>query len=200
MTGLKNENTNLNEIKSVLPKIENVESTVEFLGDIPSNDQDQEISERKSVIRYSGENPGIDQQIEQNFGITSVCRPITDYKNNLNEVEGNYLTELFKAIKVLKTPMGPVATQASNYFEAKHVMNSALIIDAIRYVSMSRSLMAFNNICPNDRSVLLRPGIPEMLTLRYVKGYFHENDKEYFIVPTVSILHLHFLKYKTHLI
>ena len=147
----------------------------------------EEISEPESIVSYIDDNSENERQTVDKFAVTPVCRPITDYRNNLTEVEGNYLTELLNATNILKTPMGTVASEASTLFDALHVLSSAKIIDIQRYVSMSKNLMAFKNICQKDRLSLLIPGFFAMFFVRNVTGYFNDNDKEYIIVPTVSL-------------
>ena len=127
-----------------------------------------------------------DQIDVSELAVTPIDRPITDYRNTLTEVEGSYLRELLNATSILKTPIGTIASEATTLIDALSVLSGARTHDIQRYVSMSKSLIAFKNICQKDRYSILRPGLIEMFFMRNVTGYFNDNDKEYYIIPTVS--------------
>ncbi|CAG2172010.1 unnamed protein product [Oppiella nova] len=40
-----------------------------------------------------------------NLSVIPVMKPITDYNNQFNELEGNRLTELLDALKIMMNPM-----------------------------------------------------------------------------------------------
>ena len=124
-------------------------------------------------------------ETETHLSIVAISRPITDYRNNLTEIEGNYLTELLNATKILKTPYGSMTSEATTFIDAMHVLIGARASDIRRYYQMSKNLIGFKNICRSDQFSLLIPGFVESFFMRNVVGYFNDNDSEYFVIPTV---------------
>ncbi|CAG2166176.1 unnamed protein product, partial [Oppiella nova] len=94
------------------------------------------------------------------------CIPplITDYKNNFNELESNRMTELLSATHVMKTWL----TDAQTYLIKHPVIEEACrawalmcVQEVDKLVKMTKSLVAFNGICDNDRIALIKYGSVE---------------------------------------
>jgi len=80
-------------------------------------------------------------------------KPITDYNNQFNELEGNRLSELLDALKIM---MSPVVNVNDNEVNAYSVDPFNLIL---RYhenglqniVKMAKHLNAFKSLCEHDQ-------------------------------------------------
>ena len=125
---------------------------------------------------------------EPELSLVPVCRPITDYRNNLTEMEGKYLTELQTATNILRTPIGTITSEATTFGDAVHVLFSARRLDIEKFVSMAKNLVAFKDIKEHDRLLIIKPGIIEMFHMRNVTSFFDDGQAQYLILPTVRML------------
>lgn len=119
--------------------------------------------------------------------LVPISRPITDYRNNFTEVEGNYLTELLSATKILKKPIGTVVSQVTTLSSAYDVLHFARIKHLERLLTAFKGLSVFEGIDKHDRFSIIKPGINRVHHLRDAIGYFKDDQYEYMTVPTVSL-------------
>jgi len=108
--------------------------------------------------------------------VLSIVKPITDYRNNFNEFEGNILTELMKATKLFREnfPGQPKRVIKVN----KICENYKLIKIALNYlnhnlqqiVKISQNLRSFHDICTEDRIALIKYGFICTFILSRVKN------------------------------
>ncbi|CAG2101271.1 unnamed protein product [Medioppia subpectinata] len=98
------------------------------------------------------------------MSVTYARRPITDYRNNFNEIEGKRITELLSATNEMRrsSPDGrtclikhPLIEEACKAWAHKCVQ------EVDKLVKMSKCLVAFNRICDNDRIALIKYGSVE---------------------------------------
>ncbi|CAG2116945.1 unnamed protein product [Medioppia subpectinata] len=75
-------------------------------------------------------------------------RPLTDYGNQLNELEGRRLTELLNAMHIYTETVVPVTEFA---VKNNYVMASQLDARVYSLIKMAKNLTAFNELCENDR-------------------------------------------------
>jgi len=107
--------------------------------------------------------------------VLSIVKPITDYRNNFNEFEGNILTELMKATKLFREnfPGQPKRVIKVN----KICENYKLIKIALNYlnhnlqqiVKISQNLRSFHDICTEDRIALIKYGFIEVNNIFRIK-------------------------------
>ncbi|CAG2170945.1 unnamed protein product, partial [Oppiella nova] len=100
-----------------------------------------------------------------------ILRPITDYRNNLTELEGNRMTELMSAANVLTITFGKITSQVDTYMDAMTAITRSTEDLVQRLVIMCKTLTAFNTICPNDQIALLKYGSIELCSMRQFTGY-----------------------------
>ena len=125
--------------------------------------------------------------------LVPVSRPITDYRNNFTEMEGNFLTELLSATNNLKRPFGTVISQVNTFYEALPVLSCARWKDLERFLNAFKTMVTFNDINKQDKYNVIRPGLVKVHHLRGVAGYFNDGHMEYMKVPIVSSLGLNTL-------
>ncbi|CAG2172125.1 unnamed protein product [Oppiella nova] len=104
---------------------------------------------------------------ELSLSVIPVHRPLMDYRNQFNELEGKKLWELLTATQILndrKTltydtnddKMNNSQEMAGNRFEYRFMS----------YIQMSKRLSAFNDLCENDRMALIKGGCFDLTTIR----------------------------------
>jgi len=115
----------------------------------------------------------------------ALIRPITDYSNQFNELEGMKMSELMYAMNRLQVPtMAIDQSVAQTCSEAFH----ALIDTNDKYigniVQMCKCLTPFNILCENDRLVLIKRSSIEIEILRMLLCYNFEDN--YWTINSVS--------------
>ncbi|XP_054169174.1 uncharacterized protein LOC128966351 [Oppia nitens] len=112
-----------------------------------------------------------------------VCidRPLTDYNNNFNELEGNRITELLNAMKTFKKPFGPIVSQTNTYRESLCAYSEHLEQVIIKLGVISKCLQLFNSINLNDQIALIKYGSIEISCLRSIIGY--NDDTKQIVLP-----------------
>jgi len=111
--------------------------------------------------------------------VVSIVKPITDYRNNFNEFEGNILTELLSATKILNN--NNLDANKQNHLSINRINGDDLDInvrklkvydmeDKLRLIiQMSKSLNGFRNICEEDRYSLIKYGFIEVNNMTRIK-------------------------------
>ncbi|CAG2167197.1 unnamed protein product [Oppiella nova] len=108
-----------------------------------------------------------------NLSVIPVMKPITDYNNQFNELEGNRLTELLDALKIM---MNPMVNVNDNEMNAYSVDPFNLIL---RYqenglqntVKMAKRLNAFKSLCDHDQLTLIKYASIEIVVLRIILNF-----------------------------
>ena len=121
--------------------------------------------------------------VEFEFSMVPIARPITDYRNTFNELEGNKLTELLNATSVMQSLAASITSQATNLLEVCQVMGLKCEQDIRDCIKMSKRLTGFNTIREDDKYVLMKHTSLGLSCLRSVIIY--DTDKEYFTMTLV---------------
>ena len=108
-----------------------------------------------------------------NLSVIPVMKPITDYNNQFNELEGNRLSELLDALKIM---MSPVVNINDNEINAYFVDPFNLML---RYhenglqniVKMTKRLNAFKSLCEHDQLTLIKFASIEIGVLRIILNF-----------------------------
>ncbi|CAG2169897.1 unnamed protein product, partial [Oppiella nova] len=111
------------------------------------------------------------------LSVIPVMKPITDYSNQFNELEGNKLTELLDALKLM---ISPTATSAENIALNSFVNTINVIImthenKIKKIIQMSKCLTTFNNLCDHDQLILIKHGAIEISILRMICNFNFED-------------------------
>ncbi|CAG2164888.1 unnamed protein product, partial [Oppiella nova] len=112
-----------------------------------------------------------------NLSVIPVMKPITDYNNQFNELEGNRLSELLDALKIM---MSPVVNVNDNEINAYSVDAFNLILPyqengLQNTVKMAKRLNAFKSLCEHDQLTLIKYASFEIVVLRMIL-YFDFNE------------------------
>ncbi|CAG2099951.1 unnamed protein product [Medioppia subpectinata] len=103
--------------------------------------------------------------------IVSINRPITDYNNNFNAIEGNRLTELLSASNSLKISYGSVVSVADTYIDAMSALCCNVEEMVIKSIEMSKNISLFSELCVNDQISLMKYGSIQVTYLRNITGF-----------------------------
>ena len=108
-----------------------------------------------------------------NLSVIPVMKPITDYNNQFNELEGNRLSELLDALKIM---MSPVVNVNDNEINAYSVDAFNLILrfqenGLQNTVKMAKRLNAFKSLCEHDQLVLIKYASIEIAVLRIILNF-----------------------------
>ncbi|CAG2099963.1 unnamed protein product, partial [Medioppia subpectinata] len=140
-----------------------------------------------NVSQHVLENNNLDDSIispnNTLMSVAPIIRPISDYNNIFNELEGNRLTELLSALKIIEYPI---------IAENKSLINSNILInecmDALNImnkinenifkdtVKLCKTLNAFQYVCQSDQIVLLKYSALEIAVLREVSCFNFEHN------------------------
>ncbi|CAG2109578.1 unnamed protein product [Medioppia subpectinata] len=145
---------------------------------LPSSTQSEDIlnlrknNESKINCNQKNTNIAINDLITS---VVPIVRPISDYSNTFNELEGNRLTELLSAVKCFEHQI--VNNNNNNYidnpFEALNIIVCEIDNRIKRAINMSKQLHSFNSICENDRLILIKNSALQIDILRL------KNDTSY---------------------
>jgi len=132
----------------------------------------------KEIIEIENYVNLIESETSQDL-VVSIVKPITDYRNNFNEFEGNILTELLSATKILNN--NNLDANKQNHLSINRINGDDLDInvrklkvhdmeDKLRLIiQMSKSLNGFRNICEEDRYSLIKYGFLEVNNMFRIK-------------------------------
>ncbi|CAG2115857.1 unnamed protein product, partial [Medioppia subpectinata] len=112
-------------------------------------------------------------------------RPLTDYGNQLNELEGRRLTELLNAMHIYTETVVPVTEFA---VKSNNVMTFQIEARICSLIKMAKNLTAFNELCENDRISLIKHGCLDMFYLRCVPDFDYQDNHWTFTMLTAIIL------------
>ena len=108
--------------------------------------------------------------------VLSIVKPITDYRNNFNEFEGNILTELLNATNKLEQKhLGQIkmVINCRKFIEDIELQKLRLIDldDKVKQmVKISQNLKAFHDISNEDRIALIKYGFIEVNNIIRIKN------------------------------
>ncbi|CAG2103685.1 unnamed protein product [Medioppia subpectinata] len=131
---------------------------------------------------------------ELNQSVIPIMRPISDYSNTFNELEGNRLTELLSALKNIDYMMsGNKSSNIDNYIindireatELKTKINEIIFKDTVK---VCKALNAFKYLSLSDQMVLFKYSAPEIMVLRMVLGYNFEHNYWSIVIKLTAII------------
>ncbi|CAG2099952.1 unnamed protein product [Medioppia subpectinata] len=100
----------------------------------------------------------------------SILRPITDYNNTFNEIEGMKLCELLNASTVFKNNEIKW-TEESRQTEAIKLIANDWEQTTYNIIKMSKKLRHFGDMCAEDQLALIKYGCLEMSCIRQASAY-----------------------------
>ena len=106
-----------------------------------------------------------------NNSIVPVVRPVSDYTNTLNEMEGKRLEEVLTVFKEMEYAFEPYEYKSKNLTESNYFIRIEMDRQIETLVESSKQLSLFNQICPNDQLALIKYGAIEVSNMRQVVGF-----------------------------
>ncbi|CAG2161710.1 unnamed protein product, partial [Oppiella nova] len=105
-----------------------------------------------------------------NLSVIPVMKPITDYNNQFNELEGNRLSELLDALKVMMNPMVNVNDNEINAYsvDAFNLILRCQENGLQNNVQMAKRLNGFKSLCEHDQLTLIKYASIEIVVLRMI--------------------------------
>ncbi|CAG2119841.1 unnamed protein product, partial [Medioppia subpectinata] len=152
------------------------------LADQPYTDIDGDISD---IMLFNDIKPDINLRttLSPPVQVMPVYRPLTDYRNQLNELESSRLQELLWATSAVKlSPM--------NLHELRSGMMLFLKMDehTRKMIKMCKRLAAFNTMCEHDKLCLIKHGCVALFYMTMVPNYNPVQDCWAFDTLTAIVL------------
>ncbi|CAG2173724.1 unnamed protein product, partial [Oppiella nova] len=129
-----------------------------------------------------------------------IVRPITDYSNQFNELEGKRFSELLEATKFAVIPNDYTNTNhiiLKNSLDAYKVLISKNDFQITNIIKMCKCLDTFNTLCETDRMILTKHSAMEIEMLRRLMCIDFEN-KYVNIIINDTTFKLHFDLYQNY--
>jgi hypothetical protein len=158
------------------------------------SDSERDIKEViQRCIKYEDQLNNISEDVyetavELEFSLLPIARPLTDYHNNFNELEGYKLTELFSAISLIREPTTAKRVVEVVVYPQQMMGNLAARFEREikKVVYFIKNLTGFRDVCENDQIALVKYGAIEVLNMRSIVYYNREKDR--FECPIVCLL------------
>ncbi|CAG2099960.1 unnamed protein product [Medioppia subpectinata] len=104
--------------------------------------------------------------------VIPIARPISDYSNTFNELEGNRLTELLSAVKHIQIPtFNTDSTHVKDKTELWTIVMAQNEWAIKHIIQMSKSLHGFTNLCETDQLILIKYSAIEIDVLRMIMAF-----------------------------
>ncbi|CAG2113706.1 unnamed protein product, partial [Medioppia subpectinata] len=100
---------------------------------------------------------------------------------DLNELELGRFKQLFSSMETVKDPLVKCTSRAIEFAEVFCILQVRNETKFKRIVKMSTNIDAFNELCDEDKIVLLKTGVTEIMTLMTVLNFDYEG--EFWTVP-----------------
>ncbi|XP_054169197.1 nuclear hormone receptor HR96-like [Oppia nitens] len=146
-------------------------------------DINEEIKDIESYINIENKESDISEEVYQTaidlqFSMIAIMRPLSDYYNNFNELEGSKMNELFAAVNNIREPKpNRLVSEVTDIY---NLQTSAITLRFQRQVAnltkFTKNLTGFREICEDDQIALVKYGCVEMLNMRSILFYDSEND------------------------
>jgi hypothetical protein len=125
----------------------------------------------------------------QSLSVIPIHRPLMDYRNQFNELEGNKLQELLSAAQVFAER---ATIHTSDEISFQYMIDYTMIARFDRQlkcaIKMCKMLTEFKSLCENDRISLIKYGLFELFFIRSIINY--DTKQQYWRVPLVSFAKL----------
>ncbi|CAG2169151.1 unnamed protein product, partial [Oppiella nova] len=149
------------------------------------SDSERDIKEViQRCIKYEDQLNSISEDVyetavELEFSLLPIARPLTDYRNNFNELEGYKLTELFSAISLIREPTTAKRVVEVVVYPQQMMGNLAARFEREikKVVYFIKNLTGFRDVCENDQIALVKYGAIEVLNMRSIVYFNREKDR-----------------------
>ncbi|CAG2099950.1 unnamed protein product, partial [Medioppia subpectinata] len=136
------------------------------------NEIQSEIEEINTLLTNNNDSKTNDLFTENsNTSVVAIRRPLTDYRNNFNEIEGNLLTEILFAINSKRESMATTPARIHNMTECRPVLTKKFTKEIESMSQGVKCLRAFNELCIDDQIALVKYGASDILSVRSVLLY-----------------------------
>ncbi|CAG2162120.1 unnamed protein product [Oppiella nova] len=105
------------------------------------------------------------KQRSRQIAIIPMFKGLADY-TTLNELEINKLGELLSLSKIFEYPSSTNLLKLTDITEYFKISNKRLEVTVKEFLSFSKGLSGFTNVCPDDQYTLFKYGCSEMLLIR----------------------------------
>ncbi|CAG2111037.1 unnamed protein product [Medioppia subpectinata] len=134
--------------------------------------------------------------INQCSAVVPISRPLTDYRNNFNELEGNKLTEILFATDLIQEPISEVTSIINDMLEYRVKLTYKFTKEILNFPKLTNNVQAFNQLCQNDKIALVKYGAIEIINVR--SALLFDTSTQCWSFNTdennASLLHLDLLK------
>ncbi|CAG2100069.1 unnamed protein product, partial [Medioppia subpectinata] len=125
-----------------------------------------------SQLNQLNDNNCVSNNTLQNI-MVPIMKPISDYSNTFNELEGNRLGELLDALKLMVYPVVNTGDQliVHHFSEAYDVLYEFKEIEIQNIIKMSKCLHKFKTLIDHDQLILIKYSAIEIDTLRLLLNF-----------------------------
>ncbi|CAG2165906.1 unnamed protein product [Oppiella nova] len=102
------------------------------------------------------------------LSVVPISKPLTDYRNNLTELESNRLTEVLFAANLIREPKTTITATIKDMDECKQVLVYKFTKEVQNLFKMTNNLRAFKSLCTDDQVALMKYGGSDILNMRAV--------------------------------
>ena len=125
------------------------------------------------------------EAVELEFSVVPFERPI-NHCNTFNQLEEIRLKELISAMAILQTPSSHNIRKTEDFWEALRLLNTKCDLEIRKIIKMAKKLRAFGSLDENDKIILLKYSVIEIMSLRMTE-YFDLNGQHWRVI-IVSIV------------
>ncbi|XP_054169173.1 nuclear hormone receptor HR96-like [Oppia nitens] len=140
---------------------------------------DKESDSQSSDNSLVNENIDIKSLICQTLNVFSlpVLRPLTDYSNNLNEIEGKQLNELLFAANFIRFTINSNVVYVINDINMYTEYITNVYTQGVQtFFCLTNNLQTFNQLCETDKISLVKYGAIEILSVRSLETFNYEHQ------------------------
>ncbi|CAG2162420.1 unnamed protein product [Oppiella nova] len=111
--------------------------------------------------------------VELELSVIPIARPINDFSHSYNELECNRLNELFNATKHVghQSHTSYPTSEAKTMHDILYALDLKCVEEIKNIIRLSKMLIAFNNICKEDRIKLIKHSCIQIYTMRSATYY-----------------------------
>ncbi|CAG2170970.1 unnamed protein product [Oppiella nova] len=176
-------NNNNESTKAISPPEIDPEDTIEAPIDLLDTDVDNIMSNILDIERYmANDNNGdeisdktYDKVVEMELAVLPIPSAVTD-NNSLNSVEFSRLSELFRLMGSLDRPRPEPKLMAQNGQQVADFFIHRFEYFIQKFVSVAKSLSAFQSICENDQIALIKYSSFEALLMRTAVNFDYDQE------------------------
>ncbi|CAG2116955.1 unnamed protein product [Medioppia subpectinata] len=122
--------------------------------------------------------------IESNITDTTIPAMIRGFIFNLNELEINKFKELFNSVSIVRNhKLKSIEYETVCASEAFHVLVNGVDLMLPRMARIWPQITGFNELCEDDKIVLLKTSCPQIMTLQSIMLFDFEG--QFWTIPIV---------------